>query len=110
MTGPQGRKGPCPPSGRRTAPAARGRSAASTPYREARPPRRIPARTVAPPPLGKNVTTDALLAGIRTVAAGEALLSPPFRRAMTELGARDRARLAVIAYPAGLVRPASGPR
>ncbi|MEU6350219.1 response regulator transcription factor [Streptomyces sp. NPDC047072] len=118
--------------------------------------------------LGKYVTTDALLAGIRTVAAGEALLSPgatralitrfltapatadgllaaPERladltprerevtalaaegrsndeiaaelvlsvltvrthvhRAMTKLGARDRAQLVVIAYQTGLVRP-----
>ncbi|NNN29560.1 response regulator transcription factor, partial [Streptomyces sp. S3(2020)] len=32
--------------------------------------------------LGKYVTTDALLAGIRTVAAGEALLSPAATRAL----------------------------
>ncbi|MEU6251332.1 response regulator transcription factor [Streptomyces sp. NPDC047043] len=32
--------------------------------------------------LGKYVTTDALLAGIRTVAAGEALLSPGATRAL----------------------------
>ncbi|MES5824137.1 response regulator transcription factor [Streptomyces sp. RG80] len=32
--------------------------------------------------LGKHVTTDALLAGIRTVAAGEALLSPGATRAL----------------------------
>ncbi|MFD7564262.1 response regulator [Streptomyces tendae] len=117
--------------------------------------------------LGKYVTTDALLAGIRTVAAGEALLSPGatqalisrflttpaagtplapverlgdltpreqevtvlaahgrsndeiaeelvlsvltvrthVQRAMTKLGARDRAQLVVIAYQSGLVRP-----
>ncbi|NUS17837.1 MAG: response regulator transcription factor [Streptomyces sp.] len=116
--------------------------------------------------LGKYVTTDALLAGIRTVAAGEALLSPGatqaliarflttpttphiapaerladltlreqeitvlaaqgksdddiaeelvlsvltvrthIQRAMTKLGARDRAQLVVIAYQNGLVRP-----
>ncbi|NUO41771.1 MAG: response regulator transcription factor [Streptomyces sp.] len=122
--------------------------------------------------LGKYVTTDALLAGIRTVASGEALLSPgatralitrflsapapgnflapPERladltprerevtvlaaegrsneqiadhlvlsvltvrthvqRAMTKLGARDRAQLVVIAYQTGLVRPTPGPR
>lgn len=116
--------------------------------------------------LGKYVTTDTLLAGIRTVAAGEALLSPGatqalitrflttpstpplapaerladltpreqevtalaahgrsndeiaaqlvlsvltvrthVQRAMTKLGARDRAQLVVIAYQTGLVRP-----
>ncbi|MFH0176902.1 response regulator transcription factor, partial [Streptomyces cacaoi] len=33
--------------------------------------------------LGKYVTTDALLAGIRTVAAGEGLLSPAATRAPT---------------------------
>jgi DNA-binding NarL/FixJ family response regulator len=116
--------------------------------------------------LGKYVTTDTLLAGIRTVAAGEALLSPGatqalisrflttpstpplapaerlgdltpreqevtvlaahgksndeiaaelvlsvltvrthVQRAMTKLGARDRAQLVVIAYQNGLVRP-----
>ncbi|MFD4998177.1 response regulator [Streptomyces buecherae] len=117
--------------------------------------------------LGKYVTTDALLNGIRTVAAGEALLSPGatqalitrfltlptsgpplapterladltpreqevtvlaahgksndqiaqelflsvltvrthIQRAMTKLGARDRAQLVVIAYQNGLVRP-----
>ncbi|WP_435127152.1 response regulator transcription factor [Actinacidiphila sp. bgisy144] len=116
--------------------------------------------------LGKYVTTDTLLAGIRTVAAGEALLSPGatqalitrflttpttpplapaerlhdltpreqevtalaahgksndeiaahlvlsvltvrthIQRAMTKLGARDRAQLVVIAYQNGLVRP-----
>ncbi|MEU6555722.1 response regulator transcription factor [Streptomyces sp. NPDC046915] len=118
--------------------------------------------------LGKYVTTDVLLAGVRTVAFGEALLSPgatralitrfltaptapgnllapPERldeltprerevtalaaegrsndeiaaelvlsvltvrthihRAMTKLGARDRAQLVVIAYQTGLVRP-----
>lgn len=117
--------------------------------------------------LGKYVTTDALLGGIRTVAAGEALLSPGatqalitrflttpasgpplapverladltpreqevttlaahgksndqiaqklvlsvltvrthIQRAMTKLGARDRAQLVVIAYQSGLVRP-----
>ncbi|AZP15537.1 response regulator [Streptomyces aquilus] len=122
--------------------------------------------------LGKYVTTDVLLAGIRTVSSGEALLSPgatralitrflsapaagtlltpPERlsdltprerevtvlaaegrsnediaahlvlsvltvrthvqRAMTKLGARDRAQLVVIAYQTGLVRPTSGPR
>ncbi|QJT06143.1 response regulator transcription factor [Streptomyces asoensis] len=119
--------------------------------------------------LGKYVTTDALLAGIRTVAAGEALLSPGatralitrfltapapgallaaperlndltprerevtvlaargksndkiaeelflsvltvrshIQRALTKLGARDRAQLVVIAYQTGLVRPTS---
>ncbi|MEO3751404.1 response regulator transcription factor [Streptomyces sp. B6B3] len=117
--------------------------------------------------LGKYVTTDALLDGIRTVAAGEALLSPGatraliarflttpasgpplapaerladltpreqevtvlaahgrsndeiaeelvlsvltvrthIQRAMTKLGARDRAQLVVIAYQNGVVRP-----
>ncbi len=117
--------------------------------------------------LGKYVTTDALLDGIRTVAAGEALLSPGatralitrflttpasgpplapaerlaaltpreqevtvlaahgrsndeiaqelvlsvltvrthIQRAMTKLGARDRAQLVVVAYQNGLVRP-----
>ncbi|MGW9206292.1 response regulator transcription factor [Embleya sp. NPDC055664] len=117
--------------------------------------------------LGKYVTTDALLDGIRTVAGGEALLSPGatqalitrflttpasgpplapaerladltpreqevtvlaahgksndriaaelvlsvltvrthIQRAMTKLGARDRAQLVVIAYQSGLVRP-----
>ncbi|AXG81826.1 response regulator transcription factor [Streptomyces paludis] len=117
--------------------------------------------------LGKYVTTDVLLAGIRTVAAGEALLSPGatralisrfltapapgsllapperlngltprereimalaaegksndeiagqlvlsvltvrthIQRALTKLGARDRAQLVVIAYQTGLVRP-----
>ncbi|MEV7086163.1 response regulator transcription factor [Streptomyces sp. NPDC093085] len=115
--------------------------------------------------LGKYVTTDALLAGIRTVASGEALLSPGatralitrflaapapdnalapperlhdltprerevtvlaaqgrsnaeiaaglfisvltvrthIQRALTKLGARDRAQLVVIAYQTGLV-------
>ncbi|KAK1185414.1 response regulator transcription factor [Streptomyces sp. NBS 14/10] len=119
--------------------------------------------------LGKYVTTDALLSGIRTVAAGEALLSPGatqalitrfltapasgtplapverlgdltpreqevtvlaaqgksndeiaeelvlsvltvrthVQRALTKLGARDRAQLVVIAYQSGLVRPES---
>ncbi|MGW1208262.1 response regulator transcription factor [Streptomyces sp. NPDC002499] len=119
--------------------------------------------------LGKHVTTDALLAGIPTVAAGEALLSPGatralitrfltaqapgvllasperlteltprereltalaargksndeiaeelflsvltvrshIQRALTKLGARDRAQLVVIAYQTGLVRPAA---
>ncbi|MER6344968.1 response regulator transcription factor [Streptomyces sp. NPDC001595] len=118
--------------------------------------------------LGKDVTADTLLAGIRTVASGDALLSPgatrslitrfltapapgthlapPERlgeltgrerevmalaaegksnteiaedlflspltvrthihRAMTKLGARDRAQLVVIAYQSGLVQPA----
>ncbi|MFI6982793.1 response regulator [Embleya sp. NPDC050154] len=117
--------------------------------------------------LGKYVTTDTLLDGIRTIAAGEALLSPGatqalitrflttpaagpplapaerladltpreqevtvlaahgksndriarelvlsvltvrthIQRAMTKLGARDRAQLVVIAYQSGLVRP-----
>ncbi|MET8973989.1 response regulator transcription factor [Streptomyces sp. NPDC004539] len=118
--------------------------------------------------LGKYVTTDVLLTGIRVVASGESLLSPgatralitrfltspaapgnllatPERlaeltprerevtvfaaegksndeiadeltlsvltvrthihRAMTKLGARDRAQLVVIAYQTGLVRP-----
>ncbi|MFI1578011.1 response regulator [Embleya sp. NPDC020630] len=117
--------------------------------------------------LGKYVTTDALLDGIRTVAGGEALQSPGatralitrflttpasgpplapaerladltpreqevtvlaahgksndriaaelvlsvltvrthIQRAMTKLGARDRAQLVVIAYQSGLVRP-----
>jgi DNA-binding NarL/FixJ family response regulator len=118
--------------------------------------------------LGKDVTADTLLAGLRTVASGEALLSaaatrslitrflmspapgtrlaPPERlseltvrerevmglaaegrsnteiaealtlspltvrthihRAMTKLGARDRAQLVVIAYQTGLVQAA----
>ncbi|MEG8276461.1 response regulator transcription factor [Streptomyces sp. AHA2] len=118
--------------------------------------------------LGKDVTADTLLSGLRTVASGEALLSPgatrslitrfltapapgtqlapPERladlttrerevmalaaegrsnaeiaddltvspltvrthihRAMTKLGARDRAQLVVIAYQTGLVRAA----
>ncbi|MCI3275380.1 response regulator transcription factor [Streptomyces cylindrosporus] len=117
--------------------------------------------------LGKYVTTDTLLAGIRTIASGEALLSPGatralitrfltapapgpllatpdrldeltprerqvtalaaegrsndeiaeqlflsvltvrthIQRALTKLGARDRAQLVVIAYQTGLVRP-----
>jgi DNA-binding NarL/FixJ family response regulator len=117
--------------------------------------------------LGKDVTADALLDAIRTVAAGEALLSPTatrslitrflatpepggvtaspealaavtarerevmalaaegksnaeiaeelfvspltvrthVQRAMTKLGARDRAQLVVAAYRSGLVRP-----
>ncbi|MFD5989720.1 response regulator [Streptomyces cyaneofuscatus] len=117
--------------------------------------------------LGKDVTADALLAGLRTVASGESLLSPvatrslitrfllspapgtavaaPERladltsreremmalaaegrsnteiaelltlspltvrthihRAMTKLGARDRAQLVVIAYQTALVQP-----
>ncbi|GAA3809950.1 response regulator transcription factor [Streptomyces coacervatus] len=117
--------------------------------------------------LGKYVTADVLLAGIRTVASGEALLSPGatralitrfltgpapgallapperlsdltprereitalaaegnsndeiarklflsvltvrshIQRALTKLGARDRAQLVVIAYQTGLVRP-----
>ncbi|MFF0225802.1 response regulator [Streptomyces sp. NPDC004629] len=116
--------------------------------------------------LGKDVSADALLAGIRTVAAGDSLLSPtatkalivrflaapdtdgplacadslsaltgrerevvtlaalgrsndeiadalflsPFtvrshiHRAMTKVGARDRAQLVVVAYQSGLVR------
>jgi len=116
--------------------------------------------------LGKDVTAEALLAGIRTVAAGDSLLSPNatrtlinrflttpapgthlatpetlatlttrerevmclaaeggsndeiaeklyvspltvrthVHRAMTKLGARDRAQLVVIAYQSGLVR------
>lgn len=116
--------------------------------------------------LGKDVTADALLAGVRTVAAGESLLSPVatrtlitrflaspaqgarlaapedlagltarerevmawvaeghsneeiaeklfvspltvrthVHRAMTKLGARDRAQLVVIAYQSGLVQ------
>ncbi|MFF4836091.1 response regulator [Streptomyces sp. NPDC001315] len=123
--------------------------------------------------LGKDVTADALLAGIRTVAAGESLLSPlatrvlvsrflatpaqgaplaapedlaaltarerevmaqaaegrsndeiaerlflspltvrtHVHRAMTKLGARDRAQLVVIAYQSGLVQaPPPPPR
>ncbi|MEU6257085.1 response regulator transcription factor [Streptomyces sp. NPDC047043] len=123
--------------------------------------------------LGKDVTADALLDGIRTVAAGESLLSPlatralitrfltapaqgarlaaaedlaaltarerevmawvaeghsneeiaeklfvspltvrtHVHRAMTKLGARDRAQLVVIAYQSGLVQaPAPGER
>ncbi|NUT90980.1 MAG: response regulator transcription factor [Saccharothrix sp.] len=115
--------------------------------------------------LGKDVSAEALLAGIRTVAAGDALLSPAatralitrflttadvpataddrlavltarerevmalaaegrsnseiarhlvvspltvrthVQRAMTKLGARDRAQLVVLAYQTGLVRP-----
>ena len=117
--------------------------------------------------LGKYVTTDVLLAGIRTVASGEALLSPGatralitrflaapapgnfltpperlndltprerevtvlaaqgksnaeiaddlvisvltvrthIQRALTKLGARDRAQLVVIAYQTGLAHP-----
>ncbi|NUR44167.1 MAG: response regulator transcription factor [Streptomyces sp.] len=116
--------------------------------------------------LGKDVTADALLAGVRTVAAGDSLLSPlatrtvitrflaapakgarsavpvdlaaltarerevmawvaeghsneeiagklvvspltvrtHVHRAMTKLGARDRAQLVVIAYQSGLVQ------
>ena len=119
--------------------------------------------------LGKYVTTDVLLAGIRTVASGEALLSPGatralitrflsapapgnflapperladltprerevtalaaegrsneeiarklflsvrshIQRALTKLGACDRAQLVVIAYQTGLVRLTPGPR
>ncbi|EGX56837.1 response regulator [Streptomyces zinciresistens K42] len=124
--------------------------------------------------LGKDVTADVLLAGIRTVAAGESLLSPTatrtlitrflaspaenerspaaerllvltarerevmawvaeghaneeiadklflspltvrthVHRAMTKLGARDRAQLVVMAYQSGLVRavPPNGAR
>ncbi|WP_416973237.1 response regulator transcription factor [Streptomyces sp. 4F14] len=123
--------------------------------------------------LGKYVTTDVLLGGIRVVAAGESLLSPGatralitrfltspaapgnllaapeklaeltprerevtvfaaegksndeiageltlsvltvrthIHRAMTKLGARDRAQLVVIAYQTGLVRPSDVPR
>ncbi|MFJ8142888.1 response regulator [Streptomyces sp. NPDC096013] len=118
--------------------------------------------------LGKDVTADTLLAGLRTVASGEALLSPAatrtlitrfltapapgahlapperladltarerevmalaadgksnteiaehltlspltvrthIHRAMTKLGARDRAQLIVIAYQTGLVKAA----
>lgn len=118
--------------------------------------------------LGKDVTADALLTGIRTVASGDALLSPVatrslitrfltgtapgahlvprerlaeltarerevmalaaegksnteiadvlvvspltarthVHRAMTKLGARDRAQLVVVAYQTGLVHPA----
>ncbi|WP_329331967.1 response regulator transcription factor [Streptomyces sp. NBC_00663] len=115
--------------------------------------------------LGKDVTADALLAGVRTVAAGDSLLSPlatrtvitrflaapakgvrpadlarltarerevmawvaeghsneeiagklvvspltvriHVHRAMTKLGARDRAQLVVIAYQSGLVQAA----
>ncbi|MBU3863634.1 response regulator transcription factor [Streptomyces sp. 4503] len=118
--------------------------------------------------LGKDVTADALLAGLRTVASGEALLSPAatrtlitnflmspapdthlapperlseltgrerevmglaaegrsnteiaeiltlspltvrthIHRAMTKLGARDRAQLVVIAYQTGLAQAA----
>jgi len=121
--------------------------------------------------LGKDVSADGLLNGIRTVAAGDALLSPQatralitrflaapepgshpdhhdrladlttrelevmalaaegcsnqeiagklhispltarthVQRAMTKLHARDRAQLVVIAYQAGLVRPAPPP-
>ncbi|MEU6355782.1 response regulator transcription factor [Streptomyces sp. NPDC047072] len=117
--------------------------------------------------LGKDVTAEALLAGIRTVAAGDSLLSPGatrtvitrflaapglgtrlasadsltglttrerevmawvaeghsneeiaeklyvspltvrthVHRAMTKLGARDRAQLVVMAYQSGLVQP-----
>ncbi|MFI7405958.1 response regulator [Streptomyces sp. NPDC049541] len=117
--------------------------------------------------LGKDVTADTLLAGLRTVASGEALLSPAatrtlitrflttpapgtqlapperlaeltvrerevmalaaegksnteiaedltvspltarthIHRAMTKLGARDRAQLVVMAYQSGLVQP-----
>jgi DNA-binding NarL/FixJ family response regulator len=121
--------------------------------------------------LGKDVTADVLLAGLRTVAEGEALLSPlatralitrfltapgqgtrlaapedlasltsrerevmawaaeglsneeiaeklfvspltvrtHVHRAMTKLGARDRAQLVVMAYQSGLVRAAPPP-
>jgi DNA-binding NarL/FixJ family response regulator len=109
--------------------------------------------------LGKDVSAEALLTGIRTVAAGDALLSPTatralitrflatpepvelaaltarerevmtlaaegksnteiaeqlvvspltvrthIQRAMTKLGARDRAQLVVMAYQSGLMR------
>lgn len=119
--------------------------------------------------LGKGVSPDDLLAAIRTVAAGDALLSPiatkavlgqladtaapadldtsaldqltereremtalaahglsndeiaeraflspltvktHLNRAMTKVGARDRAQLVVLAYQSGLVRPGDGP-
>ncbi|MEU3615732.1 response regulator transcription factor [Streptomyces sp. NPDC006872] len=121
--------------------------------------------------LGKDVTADALLAGIRTVACGESLLSPlatrslitrflaspaegarlaapddltaltarerevmawvaegcsneeiaeklfvspltvrtHVHRAMTKLGARDRAQLVVVAYRSGLVQAPAPP-
>jgi DNA-binding NarL/FixJ family response regulator len=121
--------------------------------------------------LGKDVSADVLLDGIRTVAAGDSLLSPAatkvvitrflttpspgtpltppqaldtltarerevmalaaegrsnteiadklyvspltvrthVHRAMTKLGARDRAQLVVIAYQSGLVRPVAPP-
>jgi DNA-binding NarL/FixJ family response regulator len=120
--------------------------------------------------LGKDVTADTLLEGLRTVASGDALLSPSatrslitrfltspapgahlapaerladltvrerevmalaaegrsnteiaedlhlspltvrthIHRAMTKLGARDRAQLVVIAYQSGLVQPGPG--
>ncbi|GKQ38935.1 response regulator transcription factor [Streptomyces sp. A012304] len=120
--------------------------------------------------LGKDVTADTLLAGLRTVASGDALLSPSatrslitrfltspapgthlvpperladltvrerevmalaaegrsnteiaedlhlspltvrthIHRAMTKLGARDRAQLVVIAYQSGLVQAGPG--
>jgi DNA-binding NarL/FixJ family response regulator len=69
--------------------------------------------------LVKDTEPVDLIAAVRLVAAGEALLSPSVTRrvieefavrahvsrAMVKLGARDRAQLVVLACEYGLVRP-----
>lgn len=77
--------------------------------------------------LGKGTRPAELLAAIRTIAAGEALLTQTLigrylagpgtdrptaadhiNRAMLKLSARDRAQLVVRAFQSGLVRPGTG--
>jgi DNA-binding NarL/FixJ family response regulator len=55
--------------------------------------------------LGKDVSADALLDGIRTIAVSPLTVRTQIQRAMTKLHARDRTQLVVIAYQIGLVRP-----
>src|SRR6266700_3191296 len=59
----------------------------------------------------KDATPEDLLAAIRIVAAGEALLAPAatpkthVSRILAKLGLRDRAQLVIAAYESGLITP-----
>jgi len=58
----------------------------------------------------KDTPPGDLLAAIRVIAAGDALLAPAITkthvsRLLAKLGARDRAQLVIAAYETGLIQP-----